>query len=235
MIPLTDLQPNRYTSFPFMTMFIILLNMMALIAQVMLLEFNQDLYYKSIYLLGSVPAFVMDQVGGGALTSITSTFMHYDQTGGIFHLAGNMLALWAFAQRVEDACGHWRFLAFYLTCGVVADIISIMSRSTESIPGIGASGAVYGIMAAYLILFPGGKIKVLLFWGFGFARIPIRAYWVILFFFLKEIPNALDVLLRNVDSNIAHWAHLGGFFAGTLIFLFLRPDAFHRFRNELPL
>lgn len=231
MIPLTDLQPNRYTSFPFMTMFIILLNMMVLIAQFLLVEFNLERYIEAIYLFGSVPTFVIDQQAAGALASITSTFLH----GGILHLTGNMLALWAFAQRVEDACGPWRFLAFYLTCGVVADIISTMSRSTEAIPGIGASGAVYGIMAAYLILYPGGKIKVLLFWGFGFARIPFRAYWVILFFFLKEIPVALDVLLIDVDSSVAHWAHLGGFFAGTLIFLFLRPDAFHRFRNELPI
>lgn len=231
MIPLTDLQPNRYSSFPFMTMFIILLNMIVLIGQFLMFEFNFEGYLETLYLFGSVPTFVMTQQAAGALATITSIFMH----GGIFHLAGNMLALWAFAQRVEDACGPWRFLAFYLLCGVAADIISTMSRSTESIPGIGASGAVYGIMAAYLILYPRGRIKVLIFYGFGFWRIPFRAYWVILFFFLKEIPNALDVLLINVDSSIAHWAHLGGFFAGTLIFLFLRPDAFHRFRNELPL
>lgn len=231
MIPLTDLQPNRYSSFPFMTMFIVLLNMFVLIGQFLLIEFNLDGYIEALYLFGSVPTFVIGQQAGGALATLTSIFLH----GGIFHLAGNMLALWAFAQRVEDACGPWRFLAFYLFCGVVADIISTMSRSTEAIPGIGASGAVYGIMAAYLILYPRGRIKVLVFYGFGFWRIPFRAYWVILFFFLKEVPNALDVLLINVDSSIAHWAHLGGFFAGTLIFLFLRPDAFHRFRNELPL
>jgi len=231
MIPLTDLQPNRYSSFPFMTMFIVLLNMFVLIGQFLLIEFNLDGYIEALYLFGSVPTFVIGQQAGGALATLTSIFLH----GGIFHLAGNMLALWAFAQRVEDACGPWRFLAFYLFCGVVADIISTMSRSTEIIPGIGASGAVYGIMAAYLILYPKGRIKVLVFYGFGFWRIPFRAYWVILFFFLKEIPNALDVLLINVDSSVAHWAHLGGFFAGTLIFLFLRPDAFHRFRNELPL
>ncbi|MCP4417756.1 MAG: rhomboid family intramembrane serine protease [Chloroflexi bacterium] len=231
MIPLTDLQPNRYTSFPIMTMFIILLNILALIAQFLLLEFNIDGYIKTIFLFGSVPTYIINQQAAGALATVTSTFLH----GGIFHLAGNMLALWAFAQRVEDACGRWRFLAFYLTCGVVADIISTMSRSTETIPGIGASGAVYGIMAAYLILYPRGRIKILFFWGFGFARIPFRAYWVILFFFLKEVPVALDVLLINVESSVAHWAHLGGFFAGTLIFIFLRPDAYHRFRNDLPL
>jgi membrane associated rhomboid family serine protease len=231
MIPLTDLQPNRYSSFPFMTMIIIVLNMLALIGQFLLLEFDLEGYIETLYLFGSVPTFVISQQAAGALATITSIFLH----GGIFHLAGNMLALWAFAQRIEDACGPWRFLAFYLLCGVLADIISTMSRSTEAIPGIGASGAVYGIMAAYLILFPRGRIKVLIFYGFGFWRIPFRAYWVILFFFLKEIPIALDVLLINVESSVAHWAHLGGFFAGTLIFLFLRPDAFHRFRNELPL
>ncbi len=231
MIPLTDLQPNRYTSFPFMTMFIILLNMIVLIAQFLLLESNINNYIEALFLFGSVPTYIISQQAGGALATITSIFLH----GGIFHLAGNMLALWAFAQRVEDACGPWRFLAFYLTCGVVADIISTMSRSTELIPGIGASGAVYGIMAAYLILFPRGKIKILIFYGFGYTRIPFRAYWVILFFFLKEIPVALDVLFINAESSVAHWAHLGGFFAGALIFLFLRPDAFYRFRNELPI
>ncbi|MCB8925133.1 MAG: rhomboid family intramembrane serine protease [Ardenticatenaceae bacterium] len=231
MIPLTDLQPNRYTSFPIMTMLLIVVNMLALIGQFLLLEFNYDGYVELIYLFGSVPTFVINQQAAGAVATLSSIFLH----GGILHLAGNMLALWAFGQRVEDACGPWRYLAFYLFCGVVADIISTMSRSTESIPGIGASGAVYGLMAAYLILYPRGKIKMLIFYGFGFWRVPFRAYWVILFFFLTEIPNALDVLLINVESSVAHWAHLGGFFAGTLIFLFLRPDAFHRFRNELPL
>lgn len=232
MIPLTDLQPNRYTSFPIMTLTLIVVNMLVLVLQFLLLEFNIDGYIELIYLFGSVPTFVISQQAAGALASITSTFLH----GGMLHLVGNMLALWAFAQRVEDACGPWRFLAFYLFCGVVADIISTMSRSTEAIPGIGASGAVYGIMAAYLILYPRGRIKMMIFYGFGFWRVPFRAYWVILFFFLTEIPNALGVLLINdVESSVAHWAHLGGFFAGTLIFLFLRPDAFHRFRNELPL
>lgn len=226
MIPLTDLQPNRYTSLPIMTIGLVMVN---IIAFILTLTNDLETYLETIYLFGSVPTFIISQQAGGALATITSFFLH----GGILHLASNMLALWAFAQRVEDACGPWRFLAFYLTCGVVADIISTMSRSTEAIPGIGASGAVYGVMAAYLILYPAGKLNILIFWGFGFARIPFRAYWVILFFFLKEIPNALDVLLINAPSSIAHWAHLGGFFAGTLIFLFLRPDAFHRFRNDL--
>ncbi len=226
-----DLQPNRYTSFPFMTMYIIIVNMVVHIGKTMVEDSNIGLYNLIIYLFGSVPALVIGQQGAGALSTITSIFLH----GDLFHLASNMLALWAFSRRVEDVCGPWRFLAFYLTCGVIADIISIMSRSTEDIPGIGASGAVYGIMAAYLILFPRRKIKLLDLSRYGYFTISFKPYWVILLFFLKEIPIALDVLLTNVESSVAHWAHLGGFFAGTLIFLFLRPDAFHRFRNELPL
>ena len=214
-----------------MTMAIITLNMIVLIGQIMLEDSNSELYDLSIYIFGSVPAMVMSQEGAGALASLTSIFMH----GDFFHLASNMLALWAFARRVEDVCGPWRFLAYYLTCGIIADMISIMSRSTEGIPGIGASGAVYGVMAAYLILFPRRKIKLLDLSKYGYFTISFKPYWVILFFLLKEIPIALEVLLGISESNIGHWAHLGGFFAGTLIFLFLRPDAFHRFRNELPL
>jgi membrane associated rhomboid family serine protease len=227
----SDLQANRYSSFPFMSMSIITLNMLVLIVQIILEDSATGLYNLSFYLFGSVPTLVISQQGAGALASLTSIFMH----GDIFHLGSNMLALWAFSRRVEDVCGPWRFLAYYLTCGVVADIISIMSRSMEDIPGIGASGAVYGVMAAYLILFPRRKIKLLDLTKYGLFTISFKPYWVILFFLLKEIPVALEVLLNFSESNIGHWAHLGGFFAGTLIFLFLRPDAFHRFRNELPL
>lgn len=225
----SDLSAPRkgYSSFPFMTMVIVTLNMLIFIAQRLLEDSGLD--YDKFF--GSVPMLVLNQQGGGALATITSMFMH----ASYFHLATNLMILWAFGRRVEDVCGPWRFLAFYLLCGVVADIISTMSRSTEFNPGIGASGAIYGVMAAYLILFPGQKIKLLNLREYGFINLSIHVYWFILFFFLKEIPNALGVLFINVDSQIGHWAHLGGFFAGTLIFLFLRPDAFHRFRNELPL
>ena len=224
-------QPKQYTSFPIMTLILVTLNMLVFIAQTLLEEINFDYFLQTIFLFGSVPTLVLGQQGAGALATLTSLFLH----GNGFHLASNMIVLWAFGRRVEDVCGPWRFLAFYLLCGVAANIISIMSRSTESIPDIGASGAIYGIMAAYLIVFPHQKITLFDLTRYGLFRVSIHIYWIILFFFLKEIPIALDVLLVDVESNIAHWAHLGGFFAGTLILLFLRPDAFHRFRNDLPL
>jgi membrane associated rhomboid family serine protease len=103
-----DLQFNRYSSFPFMTMGIIILNMLVLIGQIMLEDSNSELYEFSFIIFGSVPALVMNQEGAGALASLTSIFMHAD----IFHLGSNMIALWAFARRVEDVCGPWRFLAY---------------------------------------------------------------------------------------------------------------------------
>ncbi len=230
MINHTEFQPKRYTSFPIMTLSIITLNMLFFIGQSMLEEINYDYFLQTIFLFGSVPTLVLSQQGAGALSTLTSLFLH----GNGFHIASNMIVLWAFGRPIEDVCGPWRFFAFYLLCGVVASITSLMSRSTETIPDIGASGAIYGVMAAYLIVFPRRRI-VLNLTRFDLFPIRIHVFWFILFFILKEIPDAMDALLINVHTGIAHWAHLGGFFAGTLIFLFLRPDAFHRFRNELPL
>ncbi len=231
MIPLNDTESNRYTSFPFMTVTLIIINVFMFIAQDLVLESSMESYIKLIHVYGSVPVLMLGEEGGGALSSITHMFMH----GGLLHLAGNMLALWVFGRRVEDVTGPWRFLAFYLAVGLFADIISTVSRFDSPIPGIGASGAVYGVMAAYLIIFPKGRIRTLVFISFIPLWPKLRAYWIILYFVLLQIPIAFQVLLFDADSSVAHWAHLGGFFGGLFIFFFLRPDAFHRYRNELPL
>ena len=260
MFPLTDVEKGRYTSFPFMTVSIILVNILVLIG----VWGN----YETFILFGTTPTLVVSQQGGGALSAITHMFLH----GGPYHLIGNMLAIWVFGRRVEDACGHWRFLGFYLVCGLTADIISTVTRINSDVPGIGASGALYGIMAAYLMLYPKGRIRTLfLFWflpifNVGFLNViwiafsfvfwagyiivshqglfksvltlifpTPRAYLVILYFVLSEIPRALEVLVLDYESSVGHWAHLGGFFGGLFIFFFLRSDAFHRYRNELPL
>lgn len=260
MFPINDIEHNRYTSLPFMTLLIILVNIVSLVA----LGGNLE----AIYLFGSTPTLVMNQQGGGALTAVTHMFLH----GGIFHLFSNMLALWVFGRRVEDVCGPWRFLGFYLACGLTANVMAIASRMDSNIPGVGASGALYGVMAAYLMLFPRGKIRVVFLlwylpifnmttlnglWFFasflawagyiifssrGLAQSILhlyfptpRAYLIILYFILLEIPRGLQVLVLDIESPVEHWAHLGGFFGGLSIFFFLRPDAFHRYRNEMPL
>jgi membrane associated rhomboid family serine protease len=260
MFPISDIEKNRYTSLPFMTLAIILVNILVLVA----VDGNVGTYY----VLGTTPSLVINQEGGGALTAVTHMFLH----GGLFHLMSNMLALWVFGRRVEDVCGPWRFLTFYIVCGLMADIVAVITRMNSQIPGIGASGALYGVMAAYLMLFPKGRIRVafllwylpvfnmtalnglwvgvsFLFWagyifmsdkGLGHSLLSLyfptpRAYLVILYFVLLEIPRALQVLVFDIEASVGHWAHLGGFFGGLFIFFFLRSDAFHRYRNEMPL
>jgi membrane associated rhomboid family serine protease len=260
MFPLNDTESSRYTGIPLITTLIIVVNVLIFLFAPHTYPFYQR--------YGTTPLLILQEQGGGAVTAVTHMFLH----GSWMHLIGNMTAIWVFGRRVEDLTGPWRFAMFYLACGLVANIVSTITLARSDIPAIGASGALYGIMAAYLMLFPKGRIRVLfLFWfipifsynwlnliwillsfiilltilafspknlihnisTFYLPRIP--AYLVILYFVLYEIPLALQVLVYNVESSIGHWAHLGGFFGGLLIFLFLRSDAYHRYRNELPL
>jgi membrane associated rhomboid family serine protease len=155
-------------------------------------------------------------------------FLH----GGLFHLLGNMLALWVFGRRVEDACGPWRFLAFYLLAGTWAHVLFILVQSDSRIPGIGASGAVFGLMGAYLLLYPGGCIRTLVLVSFVPLVPRIRAIWIVLYFVGIQIIPAIQILLRKADYSVNHWAHLGGFFSAVFILLFLRPEAFARYFSD---
>ena len=101
-----------------------------------------------------IPAMMISGVGGGMLSNITSMFLH----AGPAHLLGNMLALWVFGRRVEDACGPWRFLAFYLLAGTGANILYALVERGQALPSIGASGAIFGVMGDYLLLYPAGRI-----------------------------------------------------------------------------
>lgn len=232
MLPLNDVEPNRYTVFPFMVGLIAVINLFILIAEEYMAANDVNSFIQFIHLYGTTPTLLLNRQGAGALSSITSVFLH----GGFLHWFSNMLALWVYGRRVEDVCGPWRFFAFYLLCGVGADILSTLARLDSNIPSIGASGAVFGVMGAYLVLFPTGRIRtlVLFFVVPFFPR--IRAIWVILFTIIFiELPPAVDVLLFDAEYQVGHWAHLGGFFAGLFVMFFLRPDAFHRYRNDLPL
>lgn len=164
------------------------------------------------------------------ISNITSMFLH----GGLMHLVGNMLALWVFGRRVEDACGPWRFLAFYLLAGTGANILYALVQKEELLPGIGASGAIFGVMGAYLLLYPGGRIRTLVMLGFVPVWPRIRAFWVVLYFVGIQIIPALNILLNKASYSVNHWAHLGGFFSSVLILLFIRPAAFARYLSDTP-
>ena len=144
-----------------------------------------------------------------------------------------MWALWVFGRRVEDVCGPIRSLFFYLVCGLFTDIFSTLIRSYPNIPSIGGSGAIFGVMGAYLMLFPNGRIRTLIVLWIIPVFHKLRAAWVILYFLAVQlIPAATAAIWGTTTSSTNNWAHLGGFLGCLSIFFFMRPDAFARLRNR---
>lgn len=225
MLPLNDTEPNRYSFLPIMTILLIVINCSIFYIEVFII--GED-YWPFFMKYATTPRLILSAQGGGALSNITAMFLH----GDIFHLAGNMLALWVFGRRVEDACGPWRFLAFYLLAGTWAHVLFVLVQSDSRIPGIGASGAIFGLMGAYLLLYPGGRIRTLVFVSFVPLWPRIRAIWVVLYFVGIQIIPAIQTLLRQEDYSVNHWAHLGGFFSAIFILLFIRPEAFARYLSD---
>lgn len=226
-LPLNDTEPNRYSGLPIVTLALITANFLVMVFKPFLWEIFAIDFYS---LFGSVPQYLINERGGGALASITSIFIHAD----FIHLAGNMLFLWVFGRRVEDACGPWRYLAFYLLAGLSADLLSTLIRFEEDIPGIGASGAVAGLLGAYLILFPGGRIRTFFLLGIVPTFPRIRAFWFLIYWLIIQIIPAVLVELSDVPYSINYWAHLGGFLGGLFILFFLRSEAFSRFLSSAP-
>jgi membrane associated rhomboid family serine protease len=152
---------------------------------------------------------------------VTSLFLH----GGLLHLVGNMWTLLIFGRNVEDQMGPVRFLLFYLLCGIAAGIVHTLVNASSTVPAIGASGAIAGVMGAYLVMFPTSRVVVMipiLFYPlfFDFLAVFYLGYW----FLLQLFSGALALSKSPQSSGIAFWAHVGGFAAGALIFsLFLRP------------
>jgi membrane associated rhomboid family serine protease len=231
MFPLNDTEPNRYSKFPYMTVTIIVLNVV--ITGWEMYIYNKDpSQLRAIFnTFGTKPSLILAQQGAGWLSAITAIFLHGDP----LHLIGNMFPLWVFGRRVEDACGSWRFLAFYLTCGVCADIVSVFIHYESSIPSIGASGAIFGLMGAYMLLFPGGRIRTVITLPYVLAFPKIRAIWIVLYFLALQIIPAYLVLVHDYEFYVGYWAHLGGFFTAAFILFFLRPQAFERYINGAPM
>lgn len=175
------------------------------------------------------PTLILSVQGGGAVSNVTAMFMH----GGFLHLFGNMLALWVFGRRVEDACGSVRFLAFYLLAGTMAHVLFVAVQHNSDVPGIGASGAIFGLMGAYLVLYPGGRIRTLIIWFIPLWP-RIRAIWIVLYFVGIQIVPAFRILTEDAEYSVNHWAHLGGFFSAVFILLFLRPEAYARYLSDTP-
>ncbi len=225
MIPLNDTESNRYSFFPVMTVLLIVVNCFIYYVEIFVVG---DKYWPFFMKYAITPRLILSAQGAGALSNITAMFLH----GGLTHLLGNMLALWVFGRRVEDACGPWRFLAFYLLAGTSAHILFILVQNNSAVPGIGASGAIFGLMGAYLLLYPGGRIRTLVFLTIVPLWPRIRAIWIVLYFVGIQILPAIQILLKKEDYSVNHWAHLGGFFSSVFILFFLRPEAYARYMSD---
>lgn len=224
MIPLNDTESNRYSFFPFMTVLLIFTCCAVYVFQIVAIR---D-FWPFLMRYALTPRLIVNVQGSGVISNIASLFLH----GGFSHLLGNMLPLWVFGRRVEDACGPWRFLAFYLLAGTSANILYALVLYDSPVPGIGASGAIFGVMGAYLLLYPGGRIRALVFLSFVPIWPRIRAIWIVLYFLGIQIIPALNILLHKGDYNVNHWAHLGGFFSAIFILLFVRPEAYARYLSD---
>ncbi len=161
-----------------------------------------------------VPRRFLANPGGDFLTLFTAMFMH----AGWVHLFGNMLYLWIFGDNVEDRFGHIKFIIFYLLCGLAATFAQLAFSTGSSVPNLGASGAIAGVLGAYILMFPQGKVKVLM--GRGVVPMPalvVIGLWIVLQFFsgIGSIANTAET------GGVAYMAHIGGFIAGFgLTFLF---------------
>src|SRR5215216_4994462 len=161
-----------------------------------------------------VPRRLVNDPGGDFVTVFTSMFMH----GGWLHLAGNMLYLWIFGDNVEDRLGHLKFLLFYLLCGIAATLAQVAFSANSNIPNLGASGAIAGVLAAYVILFPKGQVRVLM----GRGIVPMPALMVIGLWVVLQFINGVGSITESAETGgVAYMAHIGGFVAGlVLTFLF---------------
>ncbi len=150
---------------------------------------------------------------------LTSIFMH----GSWMHLGGNMLYLWIFGDNVEDAMGHARFLLFYLITGVAATLSHVAAQPSSFVPLVGASGAIAGVLGAYLILYPRARVLSLVILGFFIRTVDLPAILVLSLWFLLQVVQGFGTLRAPGATTVAWWAHVGGFVAGAaLVFLFAR-------------
>ncbi len=242
MIPLRDNIPSQ--RFPIVTVGIIIVNVLVFLSQATL---PARAAARFVYAYGLIPleitryfyglaerSGIVDFNGlssGGAggphplalhalpayATILTSMFVH----GGLFHIAGNMLYLWIFGDNVEDRMGRLRFVIFYLLSGLAAAAAQILSNPFSRVPMIGASGAISGVLGAYLVLFPHARVVTLIFLGFFIRLVEIPALVVLGFWIVVQIVNGVFTPAEEM-GGVAWFAHIGGFVAGLLMVMPLK-------------
>jgi membrane associated rhomboid family serine protease len=202
MFPVSDVIPSRTT--PIVTIGLIVLNALAFLYE---LQLGGAELQRLVLDLGVVPAFFAWP------TVVTSMFLH----GGWLHVASNMLYLWIFGDNVEDALGHGRYLAFYLLCGAAAAVGQAAVHPYSTVPMIGASGAIAGVMGAYFVLYPKSRILTAIFLVFFLDLVEIPAIFFLGIWFLMQLFSSVGSIGANAaDGGVAFWAHVVGFVTGAL-------------------
>ena len=241
-IPYKDENPTELT--PLVTLGIITLNVLAwLFVQG---AGTPEVLARSVCHLGLIPGEVLHTVPPGTAvplgeglrcvltadanwwTILTSMFMH----GGWLHLIGNMWFLWVFGNNIEDSMGHGRFVVFYLLCGVAAAATQMVSDPASPVPMVGASGAISGVMGAYILLYPRVRVHTIVWLGFFVTTVALPAYVMLGYWFVLQLVLGAAGTLSHAQGGVAVWAHVGGFVAGmALIRLFVNPEYLARRRS----
>ena len=233
MIPLKD--NILYQGFPVLTWILILLNATIFVFEI---SIPKDLLQQLFYLFGLVPARYSLPSWASLhglpfddyLSFVTNMFLH----GGWLHILGNMWFLYLFGSRVEDQMGHIRFVIFYLLSGIAANVIFYLVDIRSTIPEFGASGAIAGVMGAYIVMFPRARILTLIpifFFPFFFE---LSAFFYIGYWFVLQLfSGTLSLTSNSAQGGVAWWAHVGGFAFGVVLLPFLRKKE-HSYRRGYP-
>ena len=219
MIPISDDNPVEHT--PFINWLLIGLCVAAFGWEFSLGEKGMD---AALGVLGFTPAAYSGDISAPSevlglpayATIFTSMFLH----GGFLHLIGNMLYLWIFGNNIEEAMGHTRYALFYLVCGVLAALTMDVIDPHSQVPMIGASGAISGVLGAYMLLYPRARVHVIIPLGIIFYPLWIRAVWVVGIWFAMQLASA--AFTDPSQPGTAFWAHVGGFAAGLILTPFLK-------------
>jgi membrane associated rhomboid family serine protease len=207
MLPLGDDNSDRRT-IPFVTYALIAINVLVFV----LIELPQGENIEAfLNRWGTIPAQIV--AGNGLITLITSMFLH----GGWLHLGSNMLFLWIFGDNVEDRFGHVLYVVFYLICGIVASLAQVLVNSSSNVPGVGASGAIAGVLAAYIVLFGSRPVRVLM----RGILTSVPSYVMIGLWIVTQVLSGFGSLGQD-GGGVAYWAHIGGFVAGLVLTFLLR-------------
>jgi len=216
MIPLRDHNPPR--SYPLVTYSIILANVLVF---AYMLTLDEPSLEEFIYAYSVIPADIVNGINPHTL--ITSMFLH----GGIGHLFGNMVFLNVFGDNVEDRLGKIRFTLFYMICGLIASFTQIAVDPSSTVPNLGASGAIAGVMGGYLLLFPHARVDTLFIWGFFVTTYELPAYTMLVYWIVYQTVLGVISIPGVAGGGVAYFAHIGGFIAGVILIRAMKkPDRY---------